>query len=144
MQSVLVAATDSAVRRELFRMLTCAGLDDVRVATSAAEVLDAHRATPADIVLVDVVSPPPAGTDLIRTLRFAHPTVFIIGLAAGGLGERQVPPDTIVASTFLAKARIAGANATLESPFDKREFIQLVAQFRQWRATGDGNSTVRN
>lgn len=131
MQSVLIAASDSSVRSELHRMLAGAGLDDVRMARSARGALDAHRANPADIVLVDVISPPPAGADLIQLLRPANPSMLIIALAAGGIGKHLVPPDSVLASAFLADARAAGANATLDPPFDKRRLIQLIAGFRQ-------------
>jgi CheY-like chemotaxis protein len=116
MTRVLVVDDDPLVREAIALMAARAG-HDVAEAENGAVALSHHRATPADVIVLDVLMPVLEGIETIRALRKADPDVKIIAISGGApAGE----------SNYLKYARNFGAHAVLSKPFRNSELLACI------------------
>lgn len=122
---MLLAEDDRAVRESLVRALTLEGYD-VRAVSNGALALEALRAEPADLVLLDVSMPVADGITVCRVLRGEHNRVPILMLTA-----RTETSDRVAGLD-------AGADDYLPKPFDLAElFARMRALIRRVQTDGD-------
>jgi two-component system response regulator MprA len=122
---VLLAEDDRAVRESLTRALTLEGYA-VRAVTNGAQALDAFKAEPADLVLLDVSMPHVDGLTVCRVLRSERSRVPILMLTA-----RAEPTDRVAGLD-------AGADDYVVKPFDLGElFARMRALIRRAQPDDD-------
>lgn len=122
---VLLAEDDRAVRESLTRALTLEGYS-VRAVTNGAQALDAFKAEPADLVLLDVSMPHIDGLTVCRVLRSERSRVPILMLTA-----RAEPTDRVAGLD-------AGADDYVVKPFDLGElFARMRALIRRAQLDDD-------
>ncbi len=116
MAHVLLVDDDGEVRRFCRRVLHHAG-HEVTEACCGVEAADRHRASPADLIIMDVFMPDGDGLETILEIRRTHPDVRILAISGGW---RPLP------STHLTVARMFGADQTLAKPFDGKQLLRSV------------------
>lgn len=123
---VLVVDDDNVSRHVLVQALTQAGIAAVAVAsgTEALREIDRHK---PDVVLLDLVMPPPDGYQILRILRARQDTkdVPIVVLTA------------LDADDEIARAFEAGADDFLRKPFKPVELVSRVRGQVRLRAAKD-------
>ncbi|KMK64951.1 response regulator [Puniceibacterium sp. IMCC21224] len=115
----LLFVDDEADIRELVEMALMTEDDiDVRFAASGAEALDIILSDAFDVIMLDVMMPPPDGLQLLRTAR-----------------SRAVLNDTIIimctaktSSEAEAEFRSLGANHVLHKPFKPLKLADFLRQ----------------
>jgi len=123
---VLLAEDDRAVRESLVRALILEGYE-VRAVSNGALALEAQRAEPADLLLLDVSMPVVDGITVCRVLRGEHSRVPILMLTA-----RTETSDRVAGLD-------AGADDYLPKPFDLEElFARMRALTRRAQNGDDG------
>ncbi len=125
---VLLAEDDRAVRESLVRALTLEGYD-VSAVSNGALALEALRARPADLLLLDVSMPVVDGITVCRVLR----------------GERNRVPILMLTARTETSDRVAGLDAGaddyLPKPFDLAElFARMRALLRRLHDSDDGGA----
>lgn len=115
---ILVVDDQPSLRSALGKMLTLAGYE-VILAADGAEATRLWRERPSDLVIVDLFMPEKDGIETIVELRAFNPGIPIIAMSGGGLGKRV---------DMLRDARLLGAIATIEKPFEKEALMDLVAR----------------
>ena len=113
MASILLIDDDEAFRTTLGEMLRSSG-HQVRIAEDGLEGAIAFRASPTDLVFVDMVMPH-NGLALIQVLRSQYPAIKFIAMSGGS-------------SHRLGYARDYGAHATLAKPFTAEQLDAAVDQ----------------
>jgi two-component system response regulator MprA len=128
---VLLAEDDRAVRSSLVRALALEGYD-VQAVTNGGEALDALRASPPDVLLLDVSMPVVDGLTVCRVVRAERDPVPILMLTA-----RTETSDRVAGLD-------AGADDYLPKPFDLDElFARIRALLRRAHAeTSQGGDAV--
>lgn len=116
MPRILVVDDDDQFRRMVQRTLERAGYQ-VEPAANGREALQRFAASPADLVLTDLVMPEKEGLETIMELRRLWKTPRIIAMSGGG----RCSPDE-----YLDAARVLGVAATLEKPFATRDLLAAV------------------
>lgn len=107
-RSVLLVDDDKAVLHSLSLLLEDLGFR-VTTAGNGIEALRKFRASPADLVLTDIIMPDKEGIALIMELRRDYPGAKIIAMSGGGrIGNKD----------FVSIATALGADAGLQKPFD--------------------------
>jgi len=128
MQRILVIDDEMLVREALHRVLTSTTVT-VIAAADAGEGLATLRASPVDLVIIDVVLPGMDGVAAIKEIRRHHPALPIIAISGGGdFGLSGYRPESISTIAYLAACTAAGANGVLAKPFETAELRSLIAQ----------------
>jgi two-component system response regulator MprA len=121
---VLLAEDDRAVRESLVRALTLEGYD-VRAVSNGALALEALRAEPIDLLLLDVSMPVVDGITVCRVLR----------------GERNRVPILMLTARTETSDRVAGLDAGaddyLPKPFDLAELFARMRALLRRASNGD-------
>src|SRR3970040_954360 len=121
MARILVVDDEKDFRRIVSRMLTAGG-HQVEEAGDGRQAIEAYRARPSDLVLVDLYMPDIDGVEAIIRLRHEFPDVRIIAVSGGGhLGQEDV----------LKIAAGVGAQATLTQPLAKQTLLKTVDEVLQ-------------
>jgi DNA-binding response OmpR family regulator len=115
---ILVIDDDPDIRGLLETALSLSG-HDVICAADGVEALALHRATPADIVIVDIFMPEKEGIETIIELRQEWPALPIIAMSGGGTSGNR---------NFLAQALQLGATRAVQKPFDYTEVLAMVTE----------------
>ena len=115
---ILVVDDQPSLRSALGKMLTIAGYE-VILAADGAEATRLWREHAADLVILDLFMPEKDGIETIVELRASSPGISIIAMSGGGLWNR---------GDMLQDARLLGAIATIEKPFEKEAMMALVAR----------------
>ena len=106
---------------ELFRSMIRVTLEEmghtVSEARNGQEGLVQYEASPADLVLTDLIMPEKEGIETIVELRKKHPSVKIIAMSGGG----RVTPEN-----YLHIARRLGAGRVLSKPFPSEELAVAI------------------
>ena len=122
---IIVAEDERAVRESLMRALTLEGYDVLAVA-DGAQALEAVRAQPADLVVLDVMMPVVDGLTACRVLRSEKNRIPILLLTA-----RTETSDRVAGLD-------AGADDYLPKPFALDELLaRLRALLRRAQPDGD-------
>ena len=111
---ILLVEDDARVREVLHQTLAEAGYDVV-AARDGEEALAVYAATPADLIITDLLMPRKDGVETIRGLRRQHPDARVIAVTgARGRFNR------------LTAARHLGAHHTLVKPFGLSDLLTAV------------------
>lgn len=111
---IIVAEDERAVRESLTRALTLEGYS-VKAVCDGAQALEAHRAEPADIVVLDVMMPVVDGLTACRVLR----------------SERNRVPILMVTARTETSDRVAGLDAGADDYLTKPFALdELLARLR--------------
>ena len=110
---VLVVDDDDLQREVVADLLSSEGYV-VDVAGSGAEALATARATPPDVLVLDLLLPDTDGATVLAALR-----------AQPGLGALRVLVTTAVRSSSVR--RLPGVDAALFKPFGPRELLTAIA-----------------
>jgi DNA-binding response OmpR family regulator len=102
----------------LAQTLVRAGYEIV-AAGDGREGLRMHRASPADLILTDLIMPEKEGLETIVEIRRDFPQSRVIAMSGGG---RHHPED------FLPVARKLGAARTLAKPFTRDDLLTAVRE----------------
>lgn len=113
MARILIIDDDEAFRGMLVTILEAAGHTTV-AAENGLEALKRFRATPADLILTDLMMPYD-GLATIRILRSEFPQLGIIAMSGGGAHR-------------LDFARSLGAHRTLTKPFASEQLVTAIAE----------------
>jgi len=114
----MVVDDESSIRSALRKTLSVAGYD-VILAADGVEAIRLWREREADLVILDLFMPGKEGIETIIDLRACSPDIAIIAMSGGGASNRM---------DVLEAARLLGAVATIEKPFEKRVILDLVAR----------------
>jgi CheY-like chemotaxis protein len=113
-QRILIVEDDPRVREVLHQALAGAGYEVVAT-RDGEEALAVYAATPADLIITDLLMPRKDGVETIRGLRRQHPDARVIAVTgARGRFNR------------LTAARHLGAHHTLVKPFNLRDLLTTV------------------
>ena len=121
---ILIIDDDDPLRHMLCQALEQAGYETVE-ARDGQEGLEHFRATPADLIITDILMPGKEGLETIMELRRAIPGVKIIAISGGGQTGNM---------TFLEVARYLGAQRALQKPFELRELLKAVHEVLESQA----------
>jgi len=113
---ILIIDDEDRYRSALRRALELEG-HDVAEAPDGDAGLDAYRAQPADVVLLDMFMPGRDGVETLRALRDEFPDAKVIAVSGGGeYGQVEV----------LRAARVFGARHTLVKPFPNEKLLEAI------------------
>ena len=115
---ILVVDDDSRIRSALGRMLTRAG-HEVILAADGDEATRLCREIEVDLVILDLFMPQKDGIETIAELLAYNPGLPIIAMSGGG-PRNQVD--------VLEAAKVLGAVATIEKPFEEQAMMELVTR----------------
>lgn len=121
MTRILLIEDDDQVRNMLRAVLEQEGYN-VGEARNGREGVAHCRATPAALVITNILMPEQEGLETIRILRQEFPAVKIIAISGGGQRGNL---------DFLAVARQLGALRTLRKPFAMQELRTAVEDVLQ-------------
>jgi two-component system chemotaxis response regulator CheY len=119
--SILLIDDDDQLRRMLRRALERDGYL-VMEARDGREGSRVYRATPTDLIILDILMPEQEGLQTIRELRQTFPALKIIAISGGG-GSATL--------NFLHAAELTGARRSLAQPFTLEELRGAVRQILQ-------------
>jgi CheY-like chemotaxis protein len=114
----MVVDDEVSLRSVLDKMLTMAGYQPI-LAPDGIEALRLCRERSPDLIIVDLFMPQKDGIKTIIELRKYRPEIPIIAMSGGGKAQL---------SDLLDTARLLGAVATIEKPFELKVMINLVAR----------------
>ena len=113
---ILVIDDEPDVRRLLVRFLRMLEYEVAEAENGKQAMLMLAEATP-DLVLSDINMPEMDGIEVINELRRSGREVPVLAVSGGGIYSKE---------TLLANAKILGAVATIEKPFDLDELRRVV------------------
>ncbi len=116
MKRILIVDDDENVREYLRELLTRAGYDVVE-ATNGREALKVQNASPADLIITDIIMPEKDGVELISLVLEQAPDCKFIAISGGG---------RISGDFYLDMAKTLNAIATFQKPFDGKALLAAV------------------
>lgn len=116
MARILIIDDDTDLRSTLRDLLEQAGYEVVE-ASDGREGLAAYMATPAELIITDLLMPEHEGLETICSLRQLNPQIKIIAITGGGQTGRL---------DFLQAAAFLGAQRTLQKPFNRQTLLAAV------------------
>lgn len=121
----ILMAEDNAINQRVGKLILQRAGFKIDVVGDGLEALEAHRATPYDMILMDCQMPIMDGFEASRQIRqLSHPQPVIIAVTANALvGERE-------------RCLNAGMDDYLSKPFQAE---QLVAIVKKWITIRDGS-----
>ncbi len=126
MARILVIDDEKAVRFTVKEVLVRAGYD-VDTASDGNEGLEKLRDSGADLVITDVIMPGIDGVAVLNHVRAEFQNTPVIVISGGGnIAPMEYEPGAIATNAYLASATIAGADATLTKPFDRKTLLSAV------------------
>lgn len=117
MPHVLIAEDDAPLRRVLGAVLAADG-HDVALAEDGRDAWEQYQHRPADLVITDLYMPKMGGVELLLRVLDKDPEARVIAMTALGLSERN---------PILNDAKILGAVAVLEKPFDESTLLESIS-----------------
>ena len=132
MPARILIAEDYDDNRELLRLMLEGFGYDVREARDGREFVEAARADPPDLALIDLSMPVLDGWGTLRELR-ADPRTrhlpCVVVTAFAGERDRE-------------RALAEGFDAYVSKPFRQRDLMEVVARLLDGRARRDGDGTA--
>jgi DNA-binding response OmpR family regulator len=119
-QSILVVATDLAVRRSLSAMLAGAGYDVLTVQDGSGAVSLAQEHN-FDLVITDLSRPPEASAEMMRAIRDAQLLVKTLAIA------------DVLSPEALKAADLLGAQGVVTIPLAAQNVVARVRELLQRR-----------
>jgi DNA-binding NtrC family response regulator len=117
MARILVIDDDADARDMLKQTLERAGYE-VETAADGKQGALCQAASPADLIITDIIMPEKEGLELIRELKREYPQCIIIAISGGG---KRSPDD------YLPIAMILGAAYTFAKPVERTELLEKIA-----------------
>lgn len=117
MASVLVVDDEEPIRRLMRHALEQADFMVYEAADGNA-ALTQYRATPTDLVIMDILMPGQDGLESIMHLRKEFPLAKVIAITGGH--------ELIGVLNYLEVAKMLGARRTLHKPFDLKELVDAA------------------
>lgn len=117
MAKVLVIDDDPKVRSVVARFVELEGHTVVQ-AENGKEAISQLEGDPADLVISDIFMPEMDGIEVLIQLREHFPDAKLVAMSGGG---------AIAASHVLKTAKVLGAVAVLEKPFDLEDIRELLS-----------------
>ncbi|HEY7489743.1 MAG TPA: response regulator [Candidatus Tectomicrobia bacterium] len=127
MARVLIIDDDAQLRTMLRESLEQRGYE-VDEACDGYEGLRHYRATPPDVIILDIWMPEQEGLETLRALRCTNPEVKVIAISGGHL---------MGSVDFLRAAKLLGARRTLHKPILRHDLLQAVYELVQDAAVFD-------
>lgn len=126
MAKILVIDDEEAVRFTVSEVLVRAGYD-VETACDGKEGIKKLGDFGADLVITDVIMPGVDGVAVLNYVRSELRGTPVIVISGGGsVAPMEYEPAAIKTSAYLASAEVAGAEATLTKPFDRKTLLKTV------------------
>lgn len=116
MAKILIIDDDQMVSATIELLLLKAG-HTVTVAANGNLGVASYKASPADLIITDIIMPEKEGIETIQEIRALSPKVPIIAISGGGRTKNY---------DFLRMANKIGANEVLKKPFANDELLGLV------------------
>lgn len=117
MASVLVVDDEEPIRHLMRHALEQADFVVYEAADGNA-ALTQYRATPTDLVIMDILMPGQDGLESIMHLRKEFPLAKVIAITGGH--------ELIGVLNYLEVAKMLGARRTLHKPFDLKELVDAA------------------
>ncbi len=117
---LLVADDDSDMRKSMQLLLERAGYE-VELAPDGATALEAQRARACDVLITDIFMGESDGLEAIEKFRSDFPEVKIIVMSGGS--------RRFSGASYIATARLAGADAALTKPFEIGRLLETLQKF---------------
>lgn len=130
MARILVVDDEDVIRRMLRIALELDG-HEVLEASHGKEALRLQQASPAELVITDILMPEKDGLEVIMALRHESPGLKVIAMSGGGRFKQ---------TEALEMAEPLGAVATLRKPFDLGVMLETVKRALSPPAGGDNRS----
>jgi DNA-binding NtrC family response regulator len=128
MRSILVVDDDTQLRRSFKKVLAGEGYE-VRAVSTGQAALEAVRAAPPDLVIMDLCMPGMGGLETFRAMREIDSRLQVILMTAYGTAEVE------------REARGLGAAAFALKPFEIREMLAVIRRaLGEAPASGDGRA----
>lgn len=118
MARILIMDDDELIIKMLRMALENRGYD-VITATNGREGVRLYGTTPVDLVISDILMPEMDGIEALKALRQRNPELKLIAVSGGG---KRLKMD------LLKVARILGATATFEKPYNIQELLATVSR----------------
>jgi len=115
---ILIIDDDEQIRVLLEQMMEWAGYD-VMVAENGKVAMQMQAASPADLVITDLIMPEQEGLETISRLKKAYRDIKIIAISGGG----RIGPEA-----YLPAALELGADKVFSKPFDVQEVVVCVKE----------------
>ena len=117
----ILMAEDNVINQRVGRLILQRAGFNIDLVADGSEALEAHRAKPYDLILMDCQMPVMDGFEASRAIRqLDQPQPIIVAVTANALlGERE-------------KCLAAGMNDYLSKPFQAEQLVTLV---KRWCAT---------
>ncbi|MBU6400633.1 MAG: response regulator [Verrucomicrobia bacterium] len=122
---VLVIDDEEDLRALLKEALTDAGYT-VADAATGDEGIALYRASPADLVITDVLMPKKVGLETIMELKRDFPDAKVIAISGGF--NRRTDSDSTLAKTL-------GVDRTLSKPFSPETLLRVVREVLEEQAS---------
>ncbi len=116
METILIIDDEAPIRSMVRLILERAGYT-VLEAPDGAEGIRVFRATPADLIITDLIMPNKDGIGMIIELKKEFPAVKIIAMSGGGLNRPE---------GYLRGAQKLGAAFTLSKPLNRTDLLRTV------------------
>ena len=116
MAKILIIDDDQMVSATIELLLLKAG-HTVTLAGNGNLGVASFKASPADLIITDMIMPEKEGIETIQEIRALSPKVPIIAISGGGRTKNY---------DFLRMANKLGANEVLKKPFANDELLTLV------------------
>ena len=118
MKRVLIIDDEVLARYTMKAILEEEGFE-ILEASNGQEGIDADKATPADLIITDIIMPEKEGIETIAEIRRERPDVKIIAISGGGKLKADIP---------LKLAQRMGATRVLAKPFGAADLIRTVRE----------------
>jgi DNA-binding response OmpR family regulator len=109
----ILVIEDHAVTRNLIVRILTAARHRVTEAKGGTEGLAAFRRARPALIITDIVMADGEGIETIREMRREAPAIPILAVSGWG-------------ASYLRTAKLLGASATIEKPFDSDELLAIV------------------
>jgi len=128
MAKILVIDDEKDVRITVGEILARAGYE-VDTAADGKEGLEKMREFGADLVVTDVIMPGIDGVAVMNQVRAEYPGTPVLVISGGGnIAPMEYEPSAIKTNAYLASATVAGADATLTKPFDRKTLLDAIGK----------------
>ncbi len=118
MADILIIDDEAPVRLLIRRMLESEG-HTVTEAADGTEGIKLYHESPVDVIITDLIMPDKEGLETINELRKEYPGIKIVAMSGGGKTSPGSHLDT---------AKLLGAAAILEKPFEKEMLLQTIRE----------------
>ena len=115
-KNVLLVDDDQQFRNYMCEMLKDHNYEVIEAENGVAG-LEMYNACNPDVIITDIVMPEKEGIELILTVRGTNPSMPIIAISGGNLGN---------ADSYLNMAEKLGVNATLSKPFMMEDILKVL------------------